>query len=267
LACSSEISKVADVASAGSAKLVIRDDASSSVLANVVLAESVRIWVGSISALVGSNEVDAEGASWAVVSTNSAVVGVGTAVGTVSDDASGETHWVVSARVVLDVADVVRVSDTNAVVTTGRVDARLVNSAVVEPESALVIVNTGVKWRSRLFVARVAVWTETSSGADLWWINLQTKELALVGVHIVANLRFWDTVVSSLLALVDVLAALLSALLVAEEIVGGHGVSIADETILADAVVSSESVARNADCVVVALVVARIAVAVWIWIR
>lgn len=201
------------------------------------------------------------------MSTNSAVVGIGTAVGAVSDDACGETHWIVSAWVVLDVADVVRVSDTNAVMVTGRVDARLVDGAVMETESTLVIVNTGVKWRSRLLVARVAVWTETSSGANLWWRNLQAKELALVGVDIVADLSFWNTVVSTLFALVDVLAALLSALLVAEEIVGSHGVSVADETVLADAVVSSESVAGDTDGVMVALVVACIAVAVWIWIR
>lgn len=200
------------------------------------------------------------------MSTNSAVVGIGTAVGAVSDDACSETHWIVSAWVVLDVADVVRVSDTNAVMVTGRVDARLVDGAVMETESTLVIVNTGVEWRSRLLVARVAVWTETSSGANLWWRNLQAKELALVGVDIVADLSFWNTVVSTLFALVDVLAALLSALLVAEEIVGSHGVSVADETVLADAVVSSEGVAGDTDGVMVALVVACIAVAVWIWI-
>ena len=162
------------------------------------------------------------------MSTNSAVVRVSAAVRAISDDASGETHWVVSAWVVLDIADVVRVGDTNAVVATGSVDARLVDGAVVETESTLVIVNTRVEWRSRLLVARVAEWTETSSGANLWWRNLQAKELALVSVDIVADLRLWDTVVGSLFALIDVLAALLSALLVAEEIVGSHGVSIAD---------------------------------------
>ena len=60
LAGSSQISKVADIASAGSAELVVGDEASSSFLTNVVLAESVRIWVGSVPALVSSNEVDAE---------------------------------------------------------------------------------------------------------------------------------------------------------------------------------------------------------------
>jgi len=201
------------------------------------------------------------------VSTNSAVVRVGAAVRTVRDDASGETHWVVSAWVVLDIADVVRVGDANAVVAAGSVDARLVDGAVVETESALVIVNARVEGRSRLLVARVAEWTETSSGADLWWRNLQAEELALVGVDIVADLRLWDAVVGSLFALIDVLAALLSALLVAEEIVSSHGVSIADETVFADTVVSSEGVARDTDGVVVALVAARVAVAVRIWIR
>ena len=75
------------------------------------------------------------------MSTNSAVVRVGAAIRTISDDASGETHWVVSAWVVLDIADVVRVGDTDAVVATGGVDARLVDGAVVESESTLVIVN------------------------------------------------------------------------------------------------------------------------------
>lgn len=201
------------------------------------------------------------------MSTDSAVVRVGAAVRTVSDDAGGETHWVVSAWVVLDIADVVRVGDANAVVAAGSVDARLVDGAVVETESALVVVNARVEGRSRLLVARVAEWTETSSSADLWWRNLQAKELALVGVDIVADLRLWDAVVGSLFALIDVLAALLSALLVSEEIVGGHGVSIADETVFADTVISSEGVARDTDGVVVALVVARVAVAVRIWIR
>lgn len=86
-------------------------------------------------------------------------------------------------------------------------------------------------------------------------------------MDIVADLRLWDAVVGSLFALIDVLAALLSALLVAEEIVSSHGVSIADETVFADTVVSSEGVARDTDGVVVALVAARVAVAVRIWIR
>ena len=80
LAGSSKISKIADVASAGSAELVVGDEASSSILANIVLTKSVRIWVGSVSAFMSSNEVDAERAGWAVVSTNGAVVGVGTGV-------------------------------------------------------------------------------------------------------------------------------------------------------------------------------------------
>lgn len=220
-----------------------------------------------VSAFVSSNKVDTERANWAIMSTNSAVIRVRACVGTVSNNTGSESHWVISTWVVFDVADVIWISDTDAVVATSRVNAGLVDGAIMEAKLALVVINASVEWGSRLFVAGVSNWAETSSGADLWWRNLQAEEFSLVGVDIVADFSFWDTVMSSLLAFVDVLASLLSSLFITKEVVGGHGVTISDETVLADTVVSSESIAGDADSVVVTFVITSGAIAVWIWLR
>ena len=104
--------------------------------------------MSGISAFVSSNKVNAERTNWAIMSTNSAVVWVRASVGTVSNDTGSESHWVISTWVVLDVADVIGISDTDAVVATRRINARLVDGAIVEAKIALVVINASVEWRS-----------------------------------------------------------------------------------------------------------------------
>lgn len=223
--------------------------------------------MSGVSAFVSSDKVNTERASWTIVGTNGAVVWVRACVRTISNDTSSESHWIIRTWVVLDVADVVGISDTDAIVATSRVYTGLVDGAIVEAKSTLVVINASVEWGSRLLVAGVSDWAETRSGADLWWRDLQAEEFTLISVDVVANFSFGDAVVCSLLAFVDILAALLASLFITKEVVGGHGVTITDETVLADTVVSSESIAGDADSVVMTFVISIGAIAVWIWIR